>query len=304
MKLASIDIGTNTTRLLIAEATGKQTLNTILRLAKITRLGEGVSSSRAFKPEAIKRTVAVLAEYQMMIEEEGVSTVRVVATSAARDAKNASEFIEQVGQIGFKVEILAGEEEAKFAFSGATHSLKSLPLDHRYLVIDIGGGSTEFILGREEKIEQLYSFDLGSVRLTEMFFQHDPPLSSGLEQARQFISSETEKTFQRLDPFPLAAIGVAGTVTTIAAVKQKMVTYDPEKIHRSKLTVAEIERVLQLFLSLPLEERKKLPGLEPARADVIVAGTLILLESLRLLGLAEITVSEHDLLDGLILSLL
>lgn len=304
MKLASIDIGTNTTRLLIAEPGDDRSLKTVLRLARITRLGEGVDTGRAFKPGAIKRTLDTLSEFKQILEAEGVVTVRVIATSAARDARDVAEFVEQAGKIGFEVEILTGPQEAQFAFNGATYDAGDLIGPTRYLVIDIGGGSTEFILGREGKTERLYSFDIGSVRLTEMFFRTDPPAPVELEKAQLLIRTETGRALSEFRSMPLVAIGVAGTITTIAAVQQEMAIYDPEKIHHFKLTAPEIEEILQRFLSLPLEKRKKLPGLEPARADIIIAGTLILLEALRLLGLSELIVSEHDLLDGLILSLL
>lgn len=307
MRLASIDIGTNSTRLLIAELALGGELKTLLRRTQITRLGEDVDRTCWLKREAIERTLETLEAYGKTIKEFGVGRVKVAATSAVRDARNADDFLELVGdRVGFEVEVLTGKREAELAFLGVAHDWRPSTHDHRpILVIDIGGGSTELILGRSGFGEQVFSLDIGCVRLTEMFIKSDPPLASEIEALGSHVLETVRPAADRIERTegPIA-FGVAGTITTISAIEQEMKVYDPERIHGSKLLISTVEGILGRLVRMPLTERKRVAGLEPARADIIVAGIVILREIMKALGLTELTVSEHDILDGLIVSML
>ncbi len=307
MRLASIDIGTNSTRLLIAELALGGELKTLLRRTQITRLGEDVDRTHRLKREAIERTLKTLEAYGKTIKEFGVERVKVAATSAVRDALNADDFLELGGdRVGFEIEVLTGKREAELAFLGVAHDHRPSALDRRpILVVDIGGGSTELILGGSGFGEQIFSLDIGCVRLTEMFMKSDPPLASEIEALGFHVLETIRPAVDRIGRTEgLIAFGVAGTVTTISAIEQEMKVYDPERIHGSKLLISTIEGILGKLAGMPLAERKGVAGLEPARADIIIAGAVILREIMRALGLTELAVSEHDILDGLIVSML
>lgn len=302
MSLASIDIGTNTIRLLIADVVGDN-LKDIRREAVITRLGQGVDKTRRFSSEAMERTLEVIADYKRMIDEAGVESFRIVATSAARDAQNGQEFVDEVkNRFGFDVLILSGMEEAMWAFLGATSDFPFPKPYSRPVVIDIGGGSTELAYGQGMSLQKIYSLDVGSVRLTEMFVKSDPPSPAEIESVKSYVQEKVASPIEEIvkADSDLIGIGVAGTITTLSAIDQKMEVYNPGKIHLSTLTVEEIRDILGQLVSVSLEDRKKIPGLERKRADVIIAGTVITLEILERLGLDKLTVSERDLLDGLI----
>lgn len=302
VKLASIDIGTNSTRLMIAEKK-RNHLKTLYRGVEITRLGAGVNEKRVLSSSAIQRTRLTLNKYKRLIEDYGVNETKVVATSAMRDAKNASLFIDEVEKkVGFQVEVLTGEKEGELSFLGATYDL--CHVHQPILVIDIGGGSTEIIFGRPGFAEKFFSLDIGSVRLTEMFIKNDPPLESEIYLIEDYINSIIKGSFKEIDKREnLLCIGLAGTITTLSAISQKMRVYSPKKIHGSRLSLLEIERILNYLLSKNLSERKRLVGLESERADIIIAGTVILREIIRALGLKTVLISEHDILDGLILTM-
>lgn len=302
MRLAAIDIGTNTVRLLIADVT-QDRLEDVVRRAIITRLGEGVDKARRFRPEAVERTLSVLEQYAQELKDKEVESVRVVATSAARDAQNGQEFIEQVKErFDLKADILSGQEEGMLAFLGATSDFPFPKPYSRPVLIDVGGGSTELACGQGMSLQKLHSFNIGSVRLTEMFIRSDPPTPDEITKIRSYISEEAGKLLGEVceEDTDLVAIGVAGTITTLSAIKQRMTVYDSSKVHLSTLTVTDMEAILSQLVGVSLEERKKIAGLEPKRADVIIAGTIITLEALKGLKLDYLTVSEHDLLDGLI----
>lgn len=309
LRLAAVDIGTNSVRLLIIQFE-QGNLKTISRRVKITRLGEKVNQNKTLADGAISRTITVLREYQREIEAKKVQGVRVATTSAAREAKNVGRFLARLRrETGFEVDILSGKEEAQLAFLGVTSDHELRTTNGLLLVIDIGGGSTELILGRGRSLEKLYSLDIGCVRLTEMFLKTDPPTAEEIKQAKDYIRRIIKNVILEIKHLRIMnhesrimIIGVAGTITTLVAVKKKMKVYDSSKIHGSKLTKSDITKILELFLSKPLGERKKIVGLEPARADIIIAGVLILQEILSCLGVKEIVISEHDILDGLILS--
>ncbi|MFZ3063069.1 MAG: Ppx/GppA phosphatase family protein, partial [Actinomycetota bacterium] len=242
MSLASIDIGTNTIRLLIAEVVGDN-LKDIRREAVITRLGQGVDKTRRFSSEAMERTLEVIADYKRMIDEAGVESFRIVATSAARDAQNGQEFVDEVkNRFGFDVLILSGMEEAMWAFLGATSDFPFPKPYSRPVVIDIGGGSTELAYGQGMSLQKIYSLDVGSVRLTEMFVKSDPPSPAEIESVKSYVQEKVASPIEEIvkADSDLIGIGVAGTITTLSAIDQKMEVYDPGKIHLSTLTVEEI----------------------------------------------------------------
>ncbi len=301
-RLAAIDIGTNSTRLLVAGAAGRdEPLSTLDRRMTITRLGEGVNANRRLQPEAVERTLAVLAEYREVIDKLGADGVRATATSAARDATNREDFLGPAQEIlGAAPEVLTGEEEGRLTFLGATAGLTD---PAPYLVVDIGGGSTEFIVGTSEP-ESLMSVDVGCVRLTEAYLHSDPPAPEELSQAISVVGLHLDDV-DRLLPDAIDAktlIGVAGTVTTVAAVELGLPEYDSEALHHFRLSHAAAEDVFRTLATEPADARRHNPGLEPGRVDVIVGGAVVLVAIMRHFGCEEMLVSEADILDGLIRS--
>ncbi len=305
MRLAAIDIGTNTVRLLIADMqAGRKT--DVARRSTITRLGQGVDEAGVFSPEAVVRTLEALAEYADLMGSLGVEASKVVATSAARDAGNSEEFIDAAaGVIETDIEVISGETEARYAFLGATDEYPFAKEDAPVLVFDVGGGSTELIAGHGRTAKRLVSLGIGSVRGTELYVRSDPPCKDELgmisDWARQEVKNGLEVVKPDLDG--LTVIGVAGTVTTIKAVRLGLIVYDPIRIHLSTLTKHDIDLVLKVFLSMTLDGRRQLAGLEPKRADVIIAGTIITAMLLDELGVDKMTISEHDIIDGVLLTL-
>ena len=303
--VASIDIGTNSTRLLVAEAGPDGALVTRERLMRITRLGQGVDRARGLAPEAIDRTVAVLREYRTVLDRFGVdpARVRMDATSASRDAANRDQFFDAAEAIvGTRPELLAGHEEGELSFRGATADLD--PADGPFLVADIGGGSTEFVVGTTS-VEGVLSLDMGCVRLTEKFLHHDPPQAAELSAALSVVDAHLDDLEREIPQVRSVNrfVGLAGTVTTVAAVEQGLPGYDPEKIHHFVLTRAAAEDVFRTLATETVEQRKTNPGMEAERADVIVGGCCVLVAIMRRFGFDECHVSEADILDGLVLSL-
>jgi len=298
--LAAIDCGTNSTRLLVSEGG----THTVERLMRITRLGQGVDATGALAPDAVTRTLDVLQEYRQVMDRHGVGRVRMTATSAARDAANRDDFFNGAEEIvGVRPELLTGEQEARLSFLGATNQLDAA--DGPFLVVDIGGGSTEFAVGTTEP-EAVLSVDIGCVRLTEKFIHHDPPAPEELSQVISVTKDYLEDVAREL-PAALEAkrfVGLAGTVSTVAAVEQGLAEYDTEKIHHFVLTHDAAEDVFRTLAIEKRADRIHNPGLEEARADVIVAGTAILVAIMRFFEFDECLVSEADILDGLVLSLL
>ena len=300
--LASIDCGTNSTRLLIARGTGADK-EILARVNTITRLGQGVDRSGRLDPEAITRTVDVLQRYRALLDEHGVTRVRMTATSAARDASNRDELFDLAEKaIGTRPELLTGEEEAELSFRGATAELD--PADGPFLVVDIGGGSTEFIVGTED-VESSMSVDIGCVRLTEQYIESDPPAPEELHACISVTDAWLEDVTREMPGVADARtfVGLAGTVTTMAAVELGLQEWDRDAIHHFRFERAAIEDVFRTLATEPLEDRKHNPGLEPGRADVIVAGSCIFVAIVRRLGFDECLVSESDILDGLVDSL-
>ncbi|HZP31623.1 MAG TPA: Ppx/GppA phosphatase family protein [Acidimicrobiia bacterium] len=305
-RLAAVDIGTNSVRLLVADVDGSDPsgaqLDILDRRMTITRLGQGVDASRRLRADAIRRTVAVLREYRDAIDALGATQVRATATSAARDATNRDDFFAPAKEaLGVEPELLSGEEEARLSFLGATAELTGEP--GPYLVVDIGGGSTEFVLGTAEP-EGLVSIDVGCVRVTEQFLASDPPTPEELSAAVSVVRDHLADVARELPGVEEARtlVGLAGTVTTVAAVEQGLPEYDRDRIHHFRLSRAAAEDVFRTLALEPSDVRRHNPGLEAARVDVIVGGTIVLVSILRAFGFDEVLVSEADILDGLVRS--
>ena len=304
-RVAAVDIGTNSVRLLVADVTGTEpdvTLVPLDRRMRISRLGEAVDATHQLAPAAIERTVAVLTEYRHAIAEHDVTTVRATATSAARDATNRDDFFDAArAALGTEPELLPGDEEGRLSFVGATAGLSDEPPP--YLVIDIGGGSTEFTVGSTVP-DASVSIDVGCVRITEAYLHSDPPAPEELSQAVSVVRDHLGDVARDLPGVHDAttAVGVAGTITTVAAVEQG-VSYSREAIHRFHLTRAAAEDVFRTLAVEPATQRRHNPGLEPGRVDTIVGGAVVLVAVLRAFELDELLVSEDDLLDGLARSL-
>ncbi len=301
-RVAAVDCGTNSTRLLVAEAGADAGLVQLDRQMRITRLGQGVDRTGRLDPEAFGRTVDVLRDYQRVIEDLGATSVRITATSAARDAANRDEFFAAAHDaVGATPELLTGEEEAGLSFAGATAGLD--PADGPFLVFDLGGGSTEFAVGTES-VEGALSLDVGCVRLTERFIEHDPPQPEELTAAISLTQTHLDDVLRLLPASTEArtVLGLAGTVSSVAQVEQGLATYDRDRVHHFVLTKDAAEDVFRTLATEDREQRRHNPGLEPGRVDTIVGGCCALVAVFRTFALDQIVVSEADILDGLALS--
>jgi exopolyphosphatase/guanosine-5'-triphosphate,3'-diphosphate pyrophosphatase len=297
--VAAIDCGTNSTRLLVSDGTAD-----LERLMEVTRLGKGVDTTGRLDPAAIERTLDVLARYKARMDAHGVTRVRVAATSAARDASNRDDFFGPAAELlGVAPELLSGDEEAALSFDGATGDLPDR--DVPTLVVDIGGGSTEFALGTRV-LQASLSTDMGCVRLTEKHLHHDPPLPEELSNCLAEVEAHLDDVAREVPGAGDAArfIGVAGTVTNVAAVEIGLPAYDRDATHHFVLTRDAAEDVFRTLATEALADRVHNPGLEAARADVIVGGCCVLVGIFRYFGFDECLVSESDILDGLVRSLL
>lgn len=303
--VASLDLGTNSTRVLVARPVDGG-LDILDRRNTITRLGQGVGATGRLADEAVDRTLACLRDYRGALGRHGVSRLRVAATSAARDAGNRDEFFDAVEDlVGVRPELLSGDEEGRLAFIGATSELD--PALGPYLVVDIGGGSTEFILGADgaDGVDGVVSVDVGCVRLTEAYLHHDPPQPEELAACLSVIDAHLDDVLRAVPKVGGARtlVGLAGTVTTVAAVEIGLETYDRDRIHHFRLTHEAAEDVFRTLATETRAQRIHNPGLEEARADVIVGGCCVLVSLFRRLGFDEMIVSEADILDGLARSL-
>ncbi len=307
MKVAAVDIGTNSVRLLIAEvARGREepVLRTLHRRMRITRLGEGVDESGVLRREALQRTRHVLGEYRDLMRKEGVAAWGAAATSAVRDAANAALFHAMVEEVmGAGARVLTGREEARLSYLGATYDLGELePAGGTLLVVDIGGGSTEIILGRGGQAIREWSLDVGCVRMSERFLRTDPPTPGEKEEMESFLRGRMAPLAREVKPArPALAVGLAGTVATLSGIRLGLSTYDGEAIHHSWLTRLDVEELYASLSALPCGERRGLMRLEPGRADVIVGGCGVLAVFMRELAVESLLVSEKDILDGLAL---
>ena len=302
-RVAAFDCGTNSLRLLVADLdSGAGTIEEVVREMRIVRLGQGVDRTGRIADASLQRVLGAVKEYMNLLREHHVQQIRFCATSAARDAENVEEFLTGVEALtGVRPEILAGDEEARVSFAGATRSLPPLP--EPLLVIDIGGGSTELILGNADgSIVAQESLDIGSVRLNERHLASDPPSPAEIAAAAADIDAALDTC--SVDPaLAGAVIGVAGTVTTLAAAVLDLGTYDRTVIHHSVLRPDAVQGAVSVLLSMLVEQRKALPYMHPGRADVIGAGGLILDRVLRRTQVHSMLVSEHDILDGIAWSL-
>lgn len=299
--IAAIDCGTNSTRLLISEGAGRRR-RALDRQNTITRLGQGVQATGRLDPAAIERTLTALRSYRQSIDAHGVEAVRMTATSAARDADNSAVLFDAAeAAVGVRPELISGEEEGRLSFAGATADLD--PADGPFLVVDIGGGSTELMIGTDH-VEEVRSLELGCVRLTEKHLTSDPPAPEELSNAIGEVTDELDRVLHAVPSMRRArtVVGLAGTVTTVAAVEIGLAEWDRDVIHHFRLTRAAAEDVFRTLATEALADRVYNPGLEAARADVIVGGCCVLVGLFRTLGIDELLVSEADILDGLVFS--
>lgn len=302
--LAAVDCGTNSTRLLVVGPAG----DVRAREMRITRLGEGVDATRRLGPEALERTFAVLRDYRAVMDAERVVRTRLVATSAVRDAANGEAFLRPAaGIIGAPAELLSGEEEGQLSYAGATSDLPATSAG--VVVLDIGGGSTEIVTKPADRTVESVSLDIGCVRLTERFLRGDPPSEGEVSAAVAAITVElgraTEVIPALADLGPAARlVGLAGTVSTLASLELGLAAYDRERIHHAVLTIEAVCRWCDILGSERVAERAERPAISEGRQDVIFGGTLVLREVMRRLKRDECIVSESDILDGLVMSLL
>jgi exopolyphosphatase/guanosine-5'-triphosphate,3'-diphosphate pyrophosphatase len=293
-RVAVIDVGTNSTRLLVADVAGGR-VSPVDRRSTVTRLGRGVDLSGRLASEAIEDVCAAIGAYVGIIEELGAETVDAIATSAVRDADNGSAFIAELRErFALSARVLGGEEEARATYLGAT---SENPPTEPTLVVDIGGGSTELVVGTGSEIAFHDSLQAGVVRHSERHINSDPPIASELEALAADVRGLIEASLGE-GVEARQGIAVAGTPTSLAAVEMELEPYDPTRVHGHVLALPSIQRMLSRLASLPLAERVQVPGLHPDRAPTIVAGVVILVETMRAFGLTEITVSEHDILYG------
>ncbi|MFI6008521.1 exopolyphosphatase [Streptomyces sp. NPDC051243] len=306
-RVAAIDCGTNSIRLLVADVhpeTGE--LVDLDRRMTIVRLGQGVDRTGRLAPEALERTFAACRDYAAIIKEHGAERLRFVATSASRDAENRDEFVRGVMDIlGVEPEVITGDQEAEFSFTGATKELTGRDDVHRpYLVVDIGGGSTEFVVG-EEHARAARSVDVGCVRMTERHLVRDgvvsdPPSEEQIAAMRADIEAAldlAEETVPLREARTL--VGLAGSVTTVSAIAQDLPGYDSTRIHHSRISHDRVREITDWLLHSTHAERATVPSMHPGRVDVIAAGALVLLAIMERIGAEEVVVSEHDILDGI-----
>jgi len=287
MIFAAIDIGTNSIRLLIAEYKNGQ-LNKLVNELRTPRLGAGINNG-LITEEAMERAIEVLIEYKELIDDYDAN-YRAVATSAIRDADNKNQFLEQVKLAsGIEIDVLSGLDEAELSYLGITKGLSSAEDD--ILAIDIGGGSTEFVLGSQTNLTEYKSINLGAVRLHETY---ETNIEKMVTEAKKQVKSVLE------DKTPETLIGVGGTITTLAAIDQELAEYQPQKIQGYQLELSTINNIFEQLIELPLEERKKVVGLQESRADIIIGGIVILLEIIKLSNLKRIIVSEYGIMEGII----
>jgi len=323
VRVAAIDCGTNSLRLLVADVdTGLRRLADVVRRMEIVRLGQGVDATGRLAPDALDRTLHTLAEYADIIHRSGATSVRMVATSATRDAANAAEFSAAVTMIlGQPPEVLTGGEEAALSFAGATAELAAgaageSPLPGPYLVVDIGGGSTEFVLGSAVQPEDgqpkdgggdglaACSMDIGCVRMTERHLHDDPPTAAQIEAASADIDAAIAEAAAAVHADRARTlVGLAGSVTTVAGIALDLPAYDPEKIHHARITADQVHEVTTNLLGQTVAQRRGIGVMHPGRADVIGAGALVLDRIMTDLGFDEVIASEHDILDGIAWSL-
>lgn len=307
-RVAAIDCGTNSVRLLVADLPPADSapdapLTDVVRRMRIVRLGEGVDRTGRLSAEAIERTRSALADYAAEIDALGAERIRMCATSASRDAQNADEFRAMVvATLGVPPEVVTGDEEARLSFTGAVRGL-SIEAGPPYLVVDIGGGSTEFVLG-DTDVRGAISVDVGCVRMTERHLRGDPPTQAEIAAAEAEIAEAVDRALAALPGREGATlVGLAGSVTTVAGIALDLPAYDSARIHRARLSYDEVARVTSDLLRRTVAQRREIPVMHPGRADVIGAGALVLRVVLERAGVSSLVVSERDILDGIAWSL-
>ncbi|ORI13867.1 exopolyphosphatase [Rhodococcus sp. 1163] len=309
-RVAAIDCGTNSIRLLVADVKDG-VLTDVAREMRIVRLGQGVDATGAFAPEAIERTRDALQEYAGIIRESGASALRMVATSATRDASNREDFFAMTREIldpivaGSVAEVITGDEEARLSFAGAVGELNAAGAP--FLVVDLGGGSTELVLGDNKGVKAAFSANIGCVRLTERFLHSDPPTADEIASAREYVRARLKEAFEEVSIGNATSwVGVAGTMTTIAAIASGLTEYDAEKVHLTRVPFADLFEVCDRLVNMTRAERSELGPMHPGRVDVIGGGSIVcsvLAEEFERRGaVSTLIVSEHDILDGIALS--
>ncbi|NOY05249.1 MAG: hypothetical protein GXO82_01215 [Chlorobi bacterium] len=295
MRIGVIDIGTNTMLLLIAECRDN-TVAGIEHAYRVTRLGRGVDAHRRIEEQTFRTCLQTIVGFWHSMKRYNCDRMIITGTSALREVTNRDEFIASVkSQTGLEVEVLSGEEEARWTFAGG---LSSMPIDGLYAVLDIGGGSTELAIGTHVDLQRYASIDAGAVRITERFFRHDPPTPEELAKARTFILQGLEY-FPVIDPLKTTVIGVAGTVTTLAALDRNLKTYIPDQVTGHVLSRNFVEKTFHRFSSIPVQEIRELLTVEPGRSDVITGGILILLTFMEHQNIESIVASDRGLRYGI-----
>ena len=300
MRVAAIDCGTNSIRLLVADVDGER-VDDVVRRMEIVRLGQDVDRTGRFADDALARTFAALDDYAAVIDETGAERVRMVATSATRDAANRDVFVAGVqARLGVSPDVVSGDEEAALSFAGATSGLPASAWPAPYLVCDIGGGSTEFVLGDHDGVRAARSVDVGCVRMTERHLRDDPPSPQQVAAA----TADIDEAIAAADAAvgfgdARTLLGLAGSVTTVVAIALGLDHYDPERIHHARISADQVHAVASRLLASSRDQRAALPVMHPGRVDVIGAGALVLDRILVRTGLDAVVASEHDILDGI-----
>jgi len=300
-KYAVIDIGTNSIRMLLAEVKDGEIKNST-KVLEMTRIGKGVNKTKRLSDDAMDRSIDALRKFKDLAIDYGASEIKAIATSAVRDALNKDEFITRVKEeLGMEIDVISGEKEAELGFAGVIYGNMSKSQD--ILVIDIGGGSTEFIIGVGNEIKYRTSIDVGAVRMTDKHISTDPISDDEFNNLAQDIEKILRDVIVKIKEYNIEEVfGIGGTVTTLAAIDQNLDIYDRNKVHNYKLKTYEIEDMIDRFKSLNNDARKKIRGLQPKRADIILAGSIILYEILKALGVEQIIISDYDNLEGYIFS--
>jgi exopolyphosphatase / guanosine-5'-triphosphate,3'-diphosphate pyrophosphatase len=298
MKVAALDVGSNTVLMLVADCGADAKPRVVVEMSRITRLGRGVDASGHLDSESAARTLDTIAEFVDKARALGVQKIIGVATAALRDASDGAHFIRGVKQrTGVMLELITGQTEAQLSYLSTREGL-GLSAADKLLIVDIGGGSTELSRAEPDRALEVVSLQLGSVRLTERFIHHDPPTASETEFLRAGVDQALDQLGWHYRPARM--VGIAGTVTTLCAISLRLERYRPELVHGSRLGAAEIARLTGLLGSMPLERRKQLPGMEPGRADVLFAGAIILARVMNSFGCGEVIVSDQGVRWGLI----
>ncbi|AMT69981.1 Ppx/GppA phosphatase family protein [Mycobacteroides immunogenum] len=311
-RVAAVDCGTNSIRLLISDIDEAGQLTDVHREMRIVRLGQGVDATGEFAPEAIERTRVALAAYTELMKSLGVQRVRMVATSAARDVSNRDTFFAMTAELlgtvcpGAVAEVITGTEEAALSFAGAVGELDSAA--EPFVVVDLGGGSTETVIGDSSGVKASFSADIGCVRLTERCLHSDPPTAGEIAAARAAVRAQLARTFEMVPVQDARTwVGVAGTFTTLAALAHRLDVYDPAAIHLSRVPLSRLAEVTAALIAMPRSERAALGPMHEGRVDVIGGGSIVVEELVREFsaraGITELVVSEHDILDGIAISL-